>query len=147
MGMLQTHPGTEGIDPALDVAIMIATTATVIGDVVGVTLGTVDSTSLKWTTVDTPATADLELGILMVAMEVVAAGAKGRFCLRGHVDVQTTSEPAVGAALYAADGATTLTDAVAGANKVWGYACELGVTGTATRCYFDGWAGVGNDNA
>ena len=40
---------------------------------------------------------------------------------------------------------TTLTDTVAAANKVFGYAAETGVTGTATKCYFDGWGGVGND--
>jgi hypothetical protein len=106
----------------------------------------VDATTDRYDTVGQPLTAELDLGIFAVALEDVAAGARGRFRFRGVVDALITGTPAVGAPV-AANNASDAIGATSATEKVIGYMIELGVDATLKKVYFDGIAGFGTDEA
>jgi len=107
MSIPTSGPGT-GIYLERTVYKMIATTAVVAGDVM-VSDGTVDATTqVLDTMVQVSAAAELESGLLGVAMDTIAAGATGPFLFRGFIDAQTAGTPAVGAKLSGNSGALTL---------------------------------------
>lgn len=87
-------------------------------------------------------TSNSDSGLIVVALEDVASGDEGIFCLQGMVDVQHDTTVAVGAALAAKTGAETLTAAVAG-TKVVAYAVEARTGAGVAKVMFDGLNGLG----
>lgn len=121
-----------------------------IGDVVAVDQAVVSSSG-KPTTIDVPATADLESGIFGVVVDLGggdgSAGTEVTVRFRGHVRVKTNGAIALGDTLGAVNAQVYL-DQTGAAAKIVAFPGETQSSGVnLTLCLFDGLSGFGNDNA
>lgn len=87
-------------------------------------------------------TSDSDSGLIVVALEDIASGEEGLFCLQGMVDAQHDATVAVGAMLSAKQGAEQLTATVTGTKAV-AYAVEARTGAGLAKVMFDGLNGLG----
>lgn len=128
---------------------LVAHAATVKGDVWSVddsvqTVGGVEVNQLYKTAAITNGDelSSADSGIIVVALEDVAEGAEGLFCLQGMCEATTDAAADVGAMLVGKAGANDLTAAVAG-TKVVAYAVETTTGAGLCKVMFDGLNGLG----
>lgn len=130
-------------------AMLVSTDASVPGDIRTIETGSVNSTTLAFNSCRQPLAADLVKtsvvghGLFCVALDTVAAGATGRFRIKGQVQALIVATPAVGTRMTATDQANGLTAGAAAATNQKEIAImqETGVAAALKMVEFNGWEG------
>lgn len=141
---------STGFAGEVEDATLIAHAALSAGDVVAVSMTTIDSSTLQWTTTVAPAslatsaTDTATYPFFAVALNAVASGAKGRFRLRGPVDALCGDTTAAGGHVTVNSSKQLVAPAPTGTNTIRcvGILLQTGVSGALKRCWFNGIEGV-----